>query len=217
MPDTKISALTAVVSVAGANEFAVNEAGVSKKASATLIADFIIKRINGSSGAVGEYITLQKLTANSPDVTTIALSASIMTVTGLGVGVWKFKYTLFYQTAALTTGIAFGVNHTGTTNFFNATWRHITTGTTATTGVGDDVQAVVAGTDVEGKSGSTINAVIGSASAGVATINANICAILEGILEVTVSGDLELKIASEVAGSAVRVMARSCLELTKIG
>jgi hypothetical protein len=38
--DTKISALSAVASVAGANEFAVNEAGTSKKATATQIAAF---------------------------------------------------------------------------------------------------------------------------------------------------------------------------------
>lgn len=40
MADTKISALTGVASVAGANEFAVNEAGTSKKASATQLAAF---------------------------------------------------------------------------------------------------------------------------------------------------------------------------------
>jgi hypothetical protein len=41
MADTKISALTAVASVAGTNEFAVSEAGTSKKASATQIAAFV--------------------------------------------------------------------------------------------------------------------------------------------------------------------------------
>lgn len=40
MADIKISALTAVASVAGANEFAVNEAGTSKKASGTQLAAF---------------------------------------------------------------------------------------------------------------------------------------------------------------------------------
>lgn len=40
MADTQISGLTAVSSVAGANEFGVNEAGASKKASATQIATF---------------------------------------------------------------------------------------------------------------------------------------------------------------------------------
>jgi hypothetical protein len=40
MADTKISALAAVAAVAGTNEFAVNEAGTSKKATATQIAAF---------------------------------------------------------------------------------------------------------------------------------------------------------------------------------
>jgi hypothetical protein len=42
MADTKISALSAVASVAGTNEFAVNEAATSKKASATQIRDFVV-------------------------------------------------------------------------------------------------------------------------------------------------------------------------------
>lgn len=41
MASTKISALTAVASVAGTNEFAVNEAGTEKKATATQIAAFV--------------------------------------------------------------------------------------------------------------------------------------------------------------------------------
>jgi len=41
MADTKISALTAVASSVGANEFAVNEAGASKKASLTQMATFL--------------------------------------------------------------------------------------------------------------------------------------------------------------------------------
>lgn len=41
MADSKIEVLTTVASVAGANEFAVNEAGASKKASATQLATFV--------------------------------------------------------------------------------------------------------------------------------------------------------------------------------
>lgn len=41
MADTKISALSAVSSVAGANELAVNESGTSKKASVTQLATFL--------------------------------------------------------------------------------------------------------------------------------------------------------------------------------
>lgn len=216
MADTKISALAVVASVVGVHEFAVNEAGTSKKASATQIGTFLVARIAGSSGASGEYLTWQRLTANSADITTVALSAAIMTTTGVGIGTWKFKYTLIYQTAATGTGIAFGVNHTGTVGQFQAMWRHITTGGAAATGLGDDVTTVVAGQLMEGKHNGALNVVIGSASAGVATINADILAVLEGIIVVTASGSLELKIASEVADSAVRVMANSILELIKL-
>lgn len=217
MADTKISALAAVASVVAAQEFAVNDAGVSKKATATQILDFMFTKIAGASGAAGPAMTLQKLTANSADVTTIALSAAVMTTTGLGVSLWLARYYLLYQTAVTTTGIGFGVNHTGTATLKAAKWHHTTTGGAAATGVGDDVAATVVGQLEEGKHGLTMNAVIGSASAGVATINATILAELIALVDVSVSGSLELKIASEVAASAVRIMAGSCLVLTKVG
>jgi hypothetical protein len=46
--DTKISALTAATAVAGANEFAINEAGTSKKVTAAQLQDFLFANI-------GEY------------------------------------------------------------------------------------------------------------------------------------------------------------------
>jgi hypothetical protein len=42
MADTKISALSAVAAVVGTHEFAVNEAGTSKKASASQIRDYLV-------------------------------------------------------------------------------------------------------------------------------------------------------------------------------
>ena len=174
-----------------------------------------LTRIAGSSGAAGADITWQNLTADSANCATTALCAAIMTTTGVGAGTWRFTYTIIYQTAATATGIGFGINHTGTAPTFKARWLHVTTGGAAATGIGDDVTATVGGQMAEGKSGSTLNAVIGSASAGVATINANILATLEGILVVTATGSLEFKIASETT-SAVRVMADSTLELLKI-
>jgi hypothetical protein len=175
-----------------------------------------ITRINGASGASGADITWQRLSADSSDITTTALSASVMTTTLLAAGTYKVKYTLIYQTAATTTGIAFGINHTGVGSTLTSMWTHITTGGAAATGVGDGEAGTNAGQLSEGKSSRSLNAVIGSASAGVDTINANILAILEGILVVTSLGDIELKIATEVAGSAVRLKANSLLELHKI-
>lgn len=174
-----------------------------------------VTKIAGSSGAAGTDITLQKLTSNSSDVTTTTLSSSVMSTTGVGAGTWRFRYTIFYQTAATTTGIGFGINHTGAgTTMPAASWIQTTTGGAAATGVGDNVAGTVAGQLAEGKSGTTLNAIIGSASAGVAVINTNVMATLEGVIVVTNSGTLELKISSEVSSSAVRLMANSVLELT---
>lgn len=51
MADTKISALTAVTAIAGANEFAVNETGVSKKASADQLRSFVNPAWEGNIAA----------------------------------------------------------------------------------------------------------------------------------------------------------------------
>lgn len=175
-----------------------------------------LTRINGSSGAAGADTTWQNLTANSTDCTTTALCAAVMTTTGVGAGTWKFKYTIIYQTAATTTGIGFAINHTGTAGQYQAMWTHITTGGAAATGIGDSDTATAAGQLAEGKHEGALNALIGSTTAGVDAANTDIMAVLEGIIVVTASGDLELKIGSEVGSSAVRVMADSTLELLKI-
>jgi hypothetical protein len=57
MANTKISALTAVASVAGANEFAVNEAGTSKKASGTQLAAFTSPAASDTVAGIIEIAT----------------------------------------------------------------------------------------------------------------------------------------------------------------
>ncbi len=175
-----------------------------------------VTRIAGASGAAGADLTWQNLTADAADVTTTALSAAIMSTTGVGAGTWKFKYTLICQCDVAAAGIGFGVNHTGTVGKFRAMCLSITTGATAATGVIDDDTATVAGQMAEGKQEGVLNAVIGSTFAGAATVDADFMVIVEGILVVTATGTMELKISSETAGSAVRVMADSVLELHKI-
>lgn len=175
-----------------------------------------LMRINGSSGAAGSDMTWQNLTANSSTCGTTALCSAIMTTTGVGAGTWKFKYTLIWQSAATATGIGFGINHTGTVGEFQALWYGISTGGTAATGTFDSDTTTGGGQMAEGKHDNGLNAVIGSASAGVDAANADQTAILEGIIVVTATGQLELKIASEVASSNVLVKADSTLELMKI-
>ena len=214
MADSKISALTAATAVAAANEFAINEAGTSKKVTAQQIADFAATNLSGSSGAASSNRTTLCLTSNSADNTTTSQVVA-MTITGVGAGTYRIKGTLVYQTAALTTGIGIVLNHTGTVTRFVSNWIQITTGTTAATGIGDQAATTNAGQLVEGKA-ERVKATMSSATAGVDTINADELVVLDAIIIVSVTGSITLSIASEVAASAVRLMAGSVLEVEKV-
>lgn len=213
MADSKISALTAASAVAAANEFAINEAGASKKVTAAQIAAYFQSRVNGPSGAAGEYKTLQKLSANATANATTTL-ATVMTTTGVGVGTWKFRYSIIYQAGATTTGVNFAIGHSGTVSKIVANSSFPTSGGTAANGL-----ALGAGTDtaslLEGKGVRALSTKMGS-TLGVDVANANNLIEISGIIVVTASGDLTLQHASEVAASS-QVMADTCLELTKIG
>jgi hypothetical protein len=84
MADTKISALSAVSAVAGANEFAVNEAGTSKKATATQIGAFI--------GAAKQTIYIPA-SAMIPAITSGPASAQLAAAGGQNYSVLDFDAT----------------------------------------------------------------------------------------------------------------------------
>jgi hypothetical protein len=213
MADTKISGATAVTTPASTDEYATNQGGASKRTTLTQVASFLLARINGSSGAAGEYKTLQKLSANATANATTTL-ATVMTTTGVGAGTWQFKYCVIYQAAATTTGVDFAVNHTGTvTKMVVSSW-FTTSGGTAANALADQ-QLVNAASLAEGKSSRTINTKMGS-TLGVDTANSDCLIVIEGIIVISASGSLELRHASELAAST-QVMAETCLELTKIG
>lgn len=215
MADTKVSALAAVSAAALADEIPVNESGTSKKLTVQQLADLLFARINGNSGAAGPYKTLQKLSANSADQTSTTPGV-VMTTTGVGVGTWKFKYLLLLQTAATTTGWKLNVNHTGTVTQFHSHQRYVDTSATASTGTADDVtSATTAG--VVGGFAESAKGTTSAAAVGVSAANTDIMLTLEGMITITVSGDLQLQLGTEVAASAARLIAGSLLELTKIG
>ena len=205
MAATKISALAAVAAVLAAQEFAVNDAGTSKKANANQIADFlgIIKAALGS-----DYTNS---TTTGTEIT--ALSKT------LAAGTYRFEYYLAAQAAATGTGFDFGVNFTGTQTLFTASLQYQDTGTSATTGVADDVVAADGGELI--KAGGVNTALSTTAPnlnviTGVAAANTNVFVIVEGIIVVTVSGDLELWAASDVAASQIAVKAGSNVVITKM-
>lgn len=214
MPDLKYSQLPLISSVTDTQEWGCNDASVSRRIRVQDFAGYLFKRISGDSGAAGPYKTLQALTANSANVTSTT-PTTVMTTTGVGTGTWHYCYLVAYQTAFPTIGISIVVAHTGAVNRYLKLWTHITTGTGGTTGRGDDVAVVSTGQIMEGHATRT-NAADEGATSGVATANSSVLARVEGFFTVTTSGNLELRIRTESAGSAVRLMAGSLLELTKI-
>lgn len=172
-----------------------------------------LTRINAASGAAGSDITWQKLSANCASNSTTTL-ATCMTTIGVGSGTWTFKYVIIYQAGATTTGVDFAINHTGTvTKMVSSSW-FITSGGSAANGLADQVSSNTANL-AEGKSARALATKFG-ASLGVDTLNADMLMIIEGIIVVTASGDLQLQHASEVA-AASQVMSETSLELHKIG
>jgi len=174
-----------------------------------------LTRISGSSGAAGADMTWQILTANSAGLTSTT-PAVVMTTTGVGAGTWHFKYVVVFQSAATTTGMKVAVNHSGTTGRYVMTGIYGTTGGAAGTGIHDQIHASATSALVESRAERVINTAT-VATAGVATANADQMMVVEGTVVVTATGQLELKMATEVAASAITVMQDTYLELNKIG
>lgn len=215
MPDTFVSAMTAVTTPVGASELHVNESGTSKKITLAQIQEYILKRVAGVTAAAGEFITWLTLAANSADITGTGFVV-VMTITGVGVGRWYFKCQLIYQTTALTTGMQVAVNHTGTTTQFAVEKRITTTGGAAATNAATGAGNSGAGNLYESQSSRTKNAIIGAVSVSVDAINSDTIVTIEGFFVVSVSGDLEIKLAAELATLVVRAVQGSHLELRKL-
>lgn len=161
---------------------------------------------------------------NSP-ITTKLLSASVSNSTttltkidGLdlacGTGTWAFKYLIRHQAGLTTTGIKFSVNHTGTVSSFVANKSVVESTTAASTGAQSGAANGV--TLVSGGSARAISTTLPlgtTISADVA--NADMLTIIEGLIVVTATGNIELYHGSEVA-AATTVMANSALILTRI-
>lgn len=214
MGDQKISERTQVTAPAATDKFP-SEVGLADRYH-TLgqIGDYLNKKIAGNSGSAGANRTLQRLTANSADQTSVTPGV-VMTTTGVGVGTWKFEYTLLYQSAATTTGIRIAINHTGTVTTFQMHSDFVSTGGTAATGISDGIATGATTGLHEGHAERVINTT-SKATVGVATAAANQLLVVRGLIVVSAGGDLQFKLGTEVAASAVKLMAESTLELVKV-
>jgi hypothetical protein len=196
MADTKVSALTAVATALVAQEIPVNDAGTSKKMTIT------------------QLVTLLQ-TLGMPRVLKLGSQHSISSATGtkvtgldmtLEAGTYVYKYSLLIQQATSTSDAPqFGINFTGTAavkahglRFWDAT-----TAITAETHIMDNIGIKTAGfvSGMVSNAYTTTSPDMGT-TVGVAVTGVNIMAIVEGIIVVTVQGNLELWRAAEGANAS---------------
>lgn len=146
---------------------------------------------------------------SSTTATEVTLGATIQA------GTYVYTYYLIVQSATTSVGLMYGINFTGTAAVKKMTLHYPSTGTAAITGVADDV-GVASGT-IHGSHTvtdySTTAPNMGH-NGGVGAANADILVMIEGILIVTASGDLELWHGSETATSTT-IKANSSLIITK--
>lgn len=207
MADSKYSALSAVSSLDGTEEWGINQAGVSKKVSLNLVRSL--------SNFVPVSVSSLASDATSNSTTTAAK------ITGLdltvGAGIYQFQYFIRYQSSAATTGVKFSVNHSGTVTAFVLNMRYVDAAATASTGAPSQAQnASTAGVMGAYSARAKSSAAGMGPTLSVDTLNADMFIVIEGIMIVTVSGTIELYHASETA-NATTVKAGTSLMLVKVG
>ena len=192
MADTKISALTAASDAAAANELAINEAGTSKKVTLAQIRTYLesvgmprVKRLNTQhqlSSTTGTELTELR--------------------TPLEIGTFTFTYTLIVRSATSTVGPMLGVNFTGTEVPFGMHFRFADATTVVTAEVhAMDNEGILGAGFISGmaQNAESTTAPNMGTTVGVSTTAANILCFIEGLIGVTVAGDLQLWHSSETA------------------
>lgn len=165
------------------------------------------------AGAVTS-LTVAKLSVDVSNSTVTAAKITGLDLT-LGVGTYVFQYFIDYQAALVTTGVKFSVNHTGTVTLFVTNMRYASTGGAAATGAPTQAGNVITGNIHESFSArAKSNAAGMGPTASVDAANSDMLMIIEGLMIVTVSGNIELWHASEVAAAST-VKAGSSLIVTK--
>jgi len=190
---------------------------------------FELHKVTLAAGEALEYIegvgffVMGALNPNS--VISLAADQSNSTATATAVagltlatppGVYIFDYNIVYQSGATTTGVKFSVNYTGTVTTFVYNVFGVSATTTAADGVLDqDVNIVTGGLFNVCAARAKGTAGIFS-SVSVDTAGADMFMRIEGLMTVTVAGNIELWHASETTAIST-VKAGSTLVLTKTG
>lgn len=200
MANTHISALSAASAAAAANEIPINEAGASKKLTVAQLQAFL-------------GMTKRVLATQHDSTSTTAAKVTGLDLTA-GVGTWMFRYYIRYRTSLSTTSVKFDVNHSGTVTSF--VWNQRWSGQSVTAADPQHDQAASVATLMS----VFANRAKGTAGFGTNTAtdgnNLDMLMIIEGVMVVTVSGNMELWFGSEATGSTQSIMENSFLLLTQV-
>jgi hypothetical protein len=231
MADTKVSALAAAT-VALAQEIPVNDAGTSKKltvqkvldaadilSAAAALADAnsfaLIQSAAAKEATLTQLVTYLQ-TKGMPRIARLGSQHSISSTTGtkvtgldmtLEAGTYVYQYNLLIQQATSTSDAPqFGINFSTGTAAVKAhglRWWDASTAITAETHIMDNIGIKTAGfvSGMVSNAYTTTSPDMGT-TVGVAATGVNIFAIIEGIIVVTVQGNLELWRSSEGANAS---------------
>jgi len=132
------------------------------------------------------------------------------------IGAYRIEYQILDQcNGSAGTGLAFGIEYTGTETSLYCRREFVSDGTTAATGTIDDVANTNTGQLVEGYAASAASTTAPNLgpNAGCTTTNTNLERI-ECNLLTTTAGDLTFWLASETGGTSVTVKANSTVRAT---
>lgn len=161
--------------------------------------------LSDETGTLGGFSRQARVTLGSDytNATTTGTEITGLQITATGTGTVEFEFTLFVQSSATTTGWKCGVNHTGTATVLAINMTYPSTGTTAATGVGENIVLNNTGSIYEASANTALSTTAPNLgpTAGVAATGTNVQVKVFGVLNVTVSGDLEIWCAAETTGT----------------
>lgn len=199
------------------SDITTNNVATTKHGFAPKLPNDATKYLDGT----GAY-TVPVGSASVVSVLTLASDATInstttgVAITGLnkatGTGTFVFQYYIRHQSAATTTGVKFGINHTGTVTAFAATMRFAGQ-SGAPTAHDQQLTTPVAMSHASTRAFTTTAPDLGP-TISVDVQDADMLTVIDGFLIVTVTGNLELWHASEVAFAST-VKAGASLVLIK--
>ena len=195
MADTKISALTDIVTLASGDKVPVADASdltVSKSATMTELLAYL--QTVGSN-------QIAYLSSRYTNATTTGTEVTQLSFNNLVAGTYFIRWVLLYEAAAATSSIKFGVNCVSAVNEFVANVYFPSAGVSAATGTMHDANNATTGQVWAYANTRTESTTAPNLGPWIATTNAAVphLLILETLVVQTGTGDIELWCASEVA------------------